>query len=50
MKKCYETGTPWHLGLLEYLCTPLDAKTPFPINIPMLFEMLFVICYVIYVI
>ena len=27
MKKCHETGTPWHLGLLEYLCTPLDDKT-----------------------
>ena len=30
MKKCHETGTPWHLGLLEYLCTPLDDKTPTP--------------------
>ena len=30
MKKCHETGTPWHLGLLEYLCTPLDEKTPSP--------------------
>ena len=30
MKKCHETGTPWHLGLLEYLCTPLDDKTPCP--------------------
>ena len=30
MKKCHETGTPWHLGLLEYLCTPLDDKTPSP--------------------
>ena len=28
MKKCHETGTPWCLGLLEYLCTPLDQKTP----------------------
>ena len=28
MKKCHETGTPWCLGLLEYLCTPLDDKTP----------------------
>ena len=28
MKKCHETGTPWHLGSLEYLCTPLDEKTP----------------------
>ena len=28
MKKCHETGTPWCLGLLEYLCTPLDEKTP----------------------
>ena len=30
MKKCHETGTPWHLGLLEYLCTPLYEKTPPP--------------------
>ena len=30
MKKCHETGTPWCLGLLEYLCTPLDDKTPSP--------------------
>ena len=30
MKKCHETGTPWHLGLLEYLCTPVDYKTPSP--------------------
>ena len=30
MKKCHETGTPWCLGLLEYLCTPLDEKTPSP--------------------
>ena len=30
MKKCHETGTPQHLGLLEYLCTPLDEKTPSP--------------------
>ena len=30
MKMCHETGTPWHLGLLEYLCTPLDDKTPSP--------------------
>ena len=30
MKKCHETGTPWHLGLLEHLCTPLDDKTPSP--------------------
>ena len=29
-EKCHETGTPWHLGLLEYLCTPLDDKTPSP--------------------
>ena len=28
MKKCHETGTPWHLCVLEYLCTPLDDKTP----------------------
>ena len=30
MRKCHETGTPWCLGLLEYLCTPLDEKTPSP--------------------
>ena len=30
MKKCHETDTPWCLGLLEYLCTPLDDKTPSP--------------------
>ena len=30
MKKCHETGTAWHLGLLEYLYTPLDEKTPSP--------------------
>ena len=30
MKKCHETGTPWRLGLLEYLCTSLDEKTPSP--------------------
>ena len=30
MKKCHETGTPWCLGLLEYLCTLLDDKTPSP--------------------
>ena len=30
MKKCHKTGTPWHLGLLEYLCTSLDDKTPSP--------------------
>ena len=33
MKKCHETGTPWCLGLLEYLCTPLDEKTPSPSNL-----------------
>ena len=33
MKKCHETGTPWHLGLLEYLCTPLNEKTPSPSNL-----------------
>ena len=33
MKKCHETNTPWHLGLLEYLCTPLDEKTPSPSNL-----------------
>ena len=33
MKKCHETGTPWRLGLLEYLCTPLDEKTPSPSNL-----------------
>ena len=27
MRKFHETGTPWHLGLLEYLCTPIDEKT-----------------------
>ena len=31
MKKCHETGTPWCLGLLEYLCTPLDEKNTIPI-------------------
>ena len=30
MKNYHETGTPWHLDLLEYLCTPLDDKTPSP--------------------
>ena len=30
MKKCHETGTPWCLGLLEYLCNPLDDRTPSP--------------------
>ena len=30
MKKYHETGTPWRLGLLEYLCTPVDEKTPSP--------------------
>ena len=30
MKKCHETGS---LGLLEYLCTPLDEKTPSPSNL-----------------
>ena len=33
MKKCHETGTPWCLGLLEYLSTPLDEKTPSPSNL-----------------
>ena len=33
MKKCHETGTPWRLGLLGYLCTPLDEKTPSPSNL-----------------
>ena len=33
MKKCHKTGTPWCLGLLEYLCTPLDEKTPSPANL-----------------
>ena len=33
MKKCHETGTPWHLGLLDYLCTPLDEKAPSPSNL-----------------
>ena len=30
MKKCHKTGAPWCLGLLEYLCTSLDDKTPSP--------------------
>ena len=33
MKKCHETGTPWCLGLLEYLCTPLDDKASFPLSL-----------------
>ena len=33
MKKCHGTGTPWCLGLLEYLCTPLDDKTPSPLSL-----------------
>ena len=33
MKKCNETNTPWRLGLLEYLCTPLDEKIPSPSNL-----------------
>ena len=33
MKKCHETDTPWHLGLLEYLYTPLDEKTRSPSNL-----------------
>ena len=33
MKKCHETNTPWRLGLLEYLCIPLDEKTPSPSNL-----------------
>ena len=32
-KKCQETGTPWRLGLLKYLCTPLDENTPSPSNL-----------------
>ena len=24
MRKCIETGNPWRLGLLEYLCTPIS--------------------------
>ena len=30
MKKCHETGTPWCLGVLEYLYPPIDDKTPSP--------------------
>ena len=30
MKKCHETGMPLCLGFLEYLCIPLDDKTPSP--------------------
>ena len=33
MTKCHETGTPLHLGLIEYLYTPLDEKTPSPSNL-----------------
>ena len=33
MKKCHENGTPWCLGLHEYLCTPIDDKTPSPSSI-----------------
>ena len=29
-RKCHETGTPWCLGLLEYLCTLLEDKTSSP--------------------
>ena len=30
MRKCIETGNPWHLGLLEYLCTPISDQIPAP--------------------
>ena len=30
MKKCHETGKPWHFGLLEYLCILVDDTTPSP--------------------
>ena len=28
MHKCIETGNPWHLGLLEYLCTLISDQIP----------------------
>ena len=30
MCKCIETGNPWHLGLLEYLCTLISDQIPSP--------------------
>ena len=30
MCKCMETGNSWHLGLLEYLCTPISDHVPSP--------------------
>ena len=30
MRKCIETGNPWRLGLLEYLCTPISDQIPAP--------------------
>ena len=30
MRKCIETGNPWHLDLLEYLCTPILDQIPSP--------------------
>ena len=30
MRKCMETGNSWHLGLLEYLCTPISDHIPSP--------------------
>ena len=28
--KCMQTGNSWHLGLLEYLCTPISDNIPSP--------------------
>ena len=30
MRKCIETGNPWHLGLLEYPFTPISDQIPAP--------------------
>ena len=30
MQKCIETGNSWHLGLLQYLCTPISDHVPSP--------------------
>ena len=30
MCKCIETGNPWRLGLLKYLCTPISDQIPSP--------------------
>ena len=30
MRKCIDTGNPWRLGLLEYLCTPISDQIPAP--------------------